>query len=125
RVWRAGEVNSLETWPVVFLAGHGMKLRRGEMPDFGVRPLETGILAHAILRDFHADPVPASEELARARMDEIVRRRLAPADVNGQGPHSVFDPSLWKIRRQQIVAVLHRSVDFAVNDALGGFVTQP
>jgi len=124
RVWHPSELNSLKTCPFVFLARHGMKLRRGEMPDFEVPPLEIGILAHAILRDFHAEPVPASEELARARMDEIVRRRLAPADVNGQGPHSVFDPSLWKIRRQQIVAVLHRYVDFAVHDALDGFETQ-
>jgi len=125
RVWHPSELNSLKACPFVFLARHGMKLRRGEMPDFEVPPLEIGILAHAILRDFHAEPVPASEELARARMDEIVRRRLAPADVNGQGPHSVFDPSLWKIRRQQIVAVLHRYVDFAVHDALDGFETQP
>ena len=125
RVWHPSELNSLKACPFVFLARHGMKLRRGEMPDFEVPPLEIGILVHAILRDFHAEPVPASEELARARMDEIVRRRLAPADVNGQGPHSVFDPSLWKIRRQQIVAVLHRYVDFAVHDALDGFETQP
>ncbi len=125
RVWHPSELNSLKACPFVFLARHGMKLRRGEMPDFEVSPLDIGILVHAILRDFHAEPVPASEELARARMDEIVRRRLAPADVNGQGPHSVFDPSLWKIRRQQIVAVLHRYVDFAVHDALDGFETQP
>jgi len=124
RVWHPSELNSLKACPFVFLARHGMKLRRGEMPDFEVSPLDIGILVHAILRDFHAEPVPASEELARARMDEIVRRRLAPADVNGQGPHSVFDPSLWKIRRQQIVAVLHRYVDFAVHDALDGFETQ-
>ncbi|PYR83953.1 MAG: hypothetical protein DMG18_11090 [Acidobacteria bacterium] len=124
RVWHPSELNSLKACPFVFLARHGMKLRRGEMPDFEVPPLDIGILVHAILRDFHAEPVPASEELARARMDEIVRRRLAPADVNGQGPHSVFDPSLWKIRRQQIVAVLHRYVDFAVHDALDGFETQ-
>ena len=125
RVWHPSELNSLKACPFVFLARHGMKLRRGEMPDFEVPPLDIGILVHAILRDFHAEPVPASEELARARMDEIVRRRLAPADVNGQGPRSVFDPSLWKIRRQQIVAVLHRYVDFAVHDALDGFETQP
>jgi len=125
RVWHPSELNSLRACPFVFLARHGMKLRRGEIPDFEVPPLEIGILVHAILRDFHAEAVPASGELARARMEQIVRRRLAPADVNGQGPHSVFDPSLWKIRRQQIVAVLSKYVDFAVRDALDGFETQP
>ena len=124
RVWHPSELNSLKACPFVFLARHAMKLRRGETPDFEVPPLEIGILVHAILRDFHAEAVPASEELARARMEQIVQRRLAPADVNGQGPHSVFDPSLWKIRRQQIVAVLSKYVDFAVRDALDGFETQ-
>ena len=58
-------------------------------------------------------------------MQAIIARHLASADVNGQGPYSVFDPSLWKIRRRQLVAVLERYVRFAVADARDGFETQP
>ena len=47
-------------------------------------------------------------------MNEIIARRLSAADVNGQGSYSVFDPSLWKIRRRQLVSVLNRYIDFAV-----------
>src|SRR5262249_39147082 len=61
---------------------------------------------------------------ARVRMNEIILRRLSTADVNSEGPYSVFDPSLWKIRRRQLVSVLNRYVDFAVRDALDGFETQ-
>src|SRR5438093_456952 len=57
-------------------------------------------------------------------MNEIITRRLRAADVNGEGPYSVFDPSLWKIRRRQLVSVLNRYVDFAMRDALDGFETQ-
>jgi hypothetical protein len=64
-------------------------------------------------------------EDASAIMDTVIARRLAPADVNGQGPYSVFDPSLWKIRRRQLVGVLNRYVEFAVRDAADGFKTQP
>jgi hypothetical protein len=56
-------------------------------------------------------------------MDDIVRRRLADADINGQGAFSVFDPSLWKIRRVQLVAALRQYVRFAVKDAFDGFET--
>src|SRR5205814_3157195 len=63
-------------------------------------------------------------EAARTRMNDIITRRLATADINGQGPYSVFDPSLWKIRRQQVVSVLNEYVNFAVRDALDGFETQ-
>jgi len=124
RVWHPSELNSLKACPFVFLARHMMKLRAAGVPDFEVPALEIGILVHSILRDFHAEPVPASVDLAKARMDQIIACRLAAADVNGQGPHSVFDPSLWKIRRKQIVAVLNEYVSFAVRDALDGFETQ-
>jgi hypothetical protein len=58
-------------------------------------------------------------------MHEVIARRLAATDVNGEGPHSVFDPSLWKIRRRQLVSVLEEYVNFAVADARDGFETQP
>jgi PD-(D/E)XK nuclease superfamily/UvrD-like helicase C-terminal domain len=124
-VWHPSELNALRSCPFVFVARHRMKLRAAETPDFEVPALEIGILAHAILRDFYSEPVPSSLEEARMRMNEIITRRLSAADVNGQGPHSVFDPSLWKIRRRQLAAVLNRYVDFAAKDALDGFQTQP
>jgi hypothetical protein len=86
--------------------------------------MEIGILVHAILRDFYTESVPASAELACKRMNDIIERRLAAADINGQGPYTVFDPSLWKIRRQQVVSVLNEYVNFAIRDALDGFETQ-
>jgi len=101
-----------------------MKLRAADAPDFEVPAMEIGILVHSILRDFYAEPVPASPEAARSRMNDIIARRLAAADTSGQGPYSVFDPSLWKIRRQQVVSVLNEYVNFAVRDALDGFETQ-
>jgi hypothetical protein len=58
-------------------------------------------------------------------MDETIARQLSAADIDGQGPYSVFDPALWKIRRRQLVAVLQAYVGFAVRDAQDGFVTQP
>ena len=102
-----------------------MKLRAWETPDFEVPALEIGILAHSILRDFYNQPVPASVDEARTRMNELIVRRLAAADMDGQGPYSVFDPSLWKIRRQQLVSVLKEYVNFAVRDARDGFQTLP
>ena len=57
-------------------------------------------------------------------MNEIIVRRLSAADIEGQGPYSMFDPSLWKIRRQQLVSVLNQYVHFAVRDARDGFQTQ-
>ena len=124
-VWNPSELNSLSMCGFVFLARHRLKLRAQEMPDFEVPVSEIGILAHDILRDFYSRPVPDSVEAARTRMDEIVTRRLAAADVSGQGPYTVFDPSLWKIRRKQLLSVLNEYVVFAVRDAADGFQTQP
>jgi hypothetical protein len=101
-----------------------MKLRSSEVPDFEVPAMEIGILVHSILRDFYTEPVPPSADLARAKINDIIVRRLAAADINGQGPYSVFDPSLWKIRRQQVVSVLNEYVNFAIRDSLDGFQTQ-
>ena len=124
-IWHPSELNALSACPFVFLARHRLKLRASETPDFEVPAMEVGILAHSILRDFYNRPIPSSIEEARARMSEIVARRLSAADVNGQGPYSVFDPSLWKIRRRQLVSVLNEYVNFAVRDAQAGFETQP
>ena len=124
RVWHPSELNSLSACPFVFLARHAMKLRAAETPEFEVPAMEIGILVHTILRDFYAEPVPPSTEAAVIRMNGIIARRLAAADINGQGPYSVFDPSLWKIRRRQVVSVLHEYVNFAVRDALDGYETQ-
>jgi ATP-dependent helicase/DNAse subunit B len=124
-VWHPSELNSLNSCPFVFLARHRLKLRAAEAPEFEVPALEIGIFAHIILRDFYSQPVPASVDAARTRMNEIINRRLSATDVNGQGPHSVFDPSLWKIRRRQLVSVLKRYVEFAARDALDGFQTVP
>jgi hypothetical protein len=118
-------LNALSSCPFVFLARHRLKLRRAQTPDFEVPSLELGILAHAILREFHLQPVPACVESARARMQEIITRRLSAADMNGQGAYTVFDPSIWKIRRQQLVSVLDRYVEFAVHDRRDGFDTLP
>ena len=57
------------------------------------------------------------------RMEQIIRRRLADADVSGQGMSFVFDPALWKIRRSQLVAALRQYVRFAVKDAFDGYET--
>jgi hypothetical protein len=123
-VWHPSELNSLSTCPFVFLVRHRLKLKIQQTPDFEVPVSEIGILAHEILRDFYSQPVPSSVQVARARMDEIVMRRLSTADVSGQGPYTVFDPSLWKIRRRQLLSVLNEYVTFAVRDAADGFRTQ-
>src|SRR5262245_8158158 len=107
-VWNPSELNSLSSFPFVFLTRHRLKLRAAEIPDFEVSALEIGILAHTILRDFHSQPVPPSVDEARTRMNDIINRRLSVADINGQGRYSVFDPSLWRIRRRQLVSVLNR-----------------
>src|SRR5262249_18741532 len=120
-VWHPSELNSLSSCPFVFLARHRLKLRAQETPDFEVSGMAIGILGDTILRDFYSRPVSASGDAARNYMDEIITRRLSAADMNGQGPRSVFDPSLWKIRRNQLVSVLKRYVDFAVRDALDQF----
>jgi hypothetical protein len=124
-VWNPSELNALDGCPFVFLARHRLRLRVVEAPDFEVPALEIGILAHAILKDFYLQQPPASVDKARELMAEVIGRGLAAADVNGQGPYSVFEPSLWKIRRSQLVAALNRYVDFAVRDAADGFETQP
>jgi hypothetical protein len=124
-VWSPSELNSLSMCGFVFLARHRLKLRSQDMPDFEVPVSEIGILAHDILRDFYSQPVPDSVQAARVRMDEVVARRLAATDVSGQGPYTVFDPSLWKIRRKQLLSVLNEYVGFAVRDAADGFQTQP
>ena len=123
-VWHPSELNSLASCPFVFLARHRLKLRAAETPDFEVPAMEIGILAHGVLRDFYMQPVPTSIDEARARMESIIARRLAAADVSGEGTYSVFDPSLWKIRRRQLVSVLNQYVSFAVRDAQDGFETQ-
>jgi hypothetical protein len=124
-VWHPSELNSLSACPFVFLARHRLRLKVQEAPDFEVPVAELGILAHDILRDFYSQPVPASVEKAKKRMDEIVTRRLSATDVSGQGPYTVFDPSLWKIRRPQLLSVLNAYVAFAVRDAADGFETEP
>ncbi len=124
-VWHPNQLNSLSSCPFVFLARHRLKLRACEAPDFEVPASEIGILAHGILRDFYNQPVPASIAEARTRMNEVIMRCLSAVDVDGQGPYSVFDPSLWKIRRRQLVSVLNEYVNFAVRDARDGFQTQP
>jgi hypothetical protein len=126
-VWHPTELNALAECPFVFLARQRMKLRAAQIPEFEVPIMEIGVLVHTILRDFYTEPVPAqpeSIELARARMSGIIERRLAAADTSGQGPYSVFDPSLWKIRRRQVVSALNEYVNFAIRDALEGFETQ-
>jgi len=56
-------------------------------------------------------------------MQAIIRRRLAEADISGRGVFSTFDPSLWRIRRNQLVAALRQYVRFAVKDSLDGYET--
>jgi hypothetical protein len=124
-VWHPSELNALNSCPFVFLARHRLKLRALELPDFEVPAQEIGILAHSILKDFYSQPVPLAVTEARRLMDTIIAGRLAPADVNGQGPYSVFEPTLWKIRRRQLVSVLKQYVEFAVRAAADGFETQP
>jgi hypothetical protein len=124
-VWNPSELNALDSCPFVFLSRYRLRLRVIETPDFEVPALEIGILAHSILKDFYSQPVPASTDEARTLMNTVAARRLAGADVSGQGPYSVFDPALWKIRRRQLVSVLNRYVEFAVRDAAAGFKTEP
>ena len=117
------ELDKLDDCPFVFLARHRLKLRAVELPDFEVSPLEIGTLAHRILREFYAVPVGDSEEAASARMQEVIRRQLAPVDINGQGSHTVIDPSLWRIRRPQLERALLEYAKFAVRDSRDGYET--
>jgi CRISPR/Cas system-associated exonuclease Cas4 (RecB family) len=100
-----------------------LKIRPPELPDFEVSSRELGSLAHQILREFYSKPVPASESDAIQRMQEVIDRHLAAVDINGQGPNSVIDPSLWRISRPQLVRALIEYVRFAVRDAGDGFET--
>jgi ATP-dependent helicase/DNAse subunit B len=121
--WYPSELNALAACPFVFLARHRLGIRTEELPDFEIPATEIGRLAHEALREFYATPVPSSEVAAMTRMEDIIRRRLADADISGQGSVSVFDPSLWKIRRAQLVASLHQYVKFAVTDSFDGYET--
>src|SRR5262249_20251596 len=97
--------------------------RADELPEFEVAPMEIGKLAHEILRVFYSTPISGSERILTERMHAIIEQRLANADVSGQGAFSVFDPSLWKIRRKQLVAALEQYVRFAAKDAMDGYET--
>jgi ATP-dependent helicase/DNAse subunit B len=117
------ELDKLEGCPFVFLARHRLRLQPADLPDFEVPPREVGSLAHRILREFYSEPIGESEPKARERMEEIIRRQLASVDIHGQGPNSVIDPSLWRIRRPQLVRALLEYVKFAVSDAREGYET--
>jgi hypothetical protein len=123
--WHPSELNALASCPFTFLARRRLKLRATSSSDFDVASSEIGILAHAILRDFYAGPALTSHAEAEQRMNNVIARHLAPVDVNGQGPYSVFDPGLWRIRRKQLVSALLQYVDFAVHDAVDGYETLP
>jgi hypothetical protein len=58
-------------------------------------------------------------------MQEVIRRELAQVDINGQGVSTVIDPSLWKIRRPQLVRALLEYTKFAVRDSRDGYETLP
>ena len=119
------ELNTLSDCPFVFLARHRLKIRAKDLPDFEVSPLEIGSFAHQILAEFYAVPVGTSEEQAVNRMQEVIERQLAPVDINGQGHRTVIDPSLWRIRRPQLVRALLEYAKFAVRDARDGYETLP
>ena len=121
--WHPSELNTLADCPFKFLARHRLRLQTQELPDFEVPVRELGKLAHDVLREFYTTPVPPSEPEATEKMEGIIRKRLADADISGQGSLSVFDPALWKIRRAQLVAALRQYVKFAVKDAFDGFET--
>jgi RecB family exonuclease len=119
------ELDKLDDCPFIFLSRNRLKLRPADLPDFEVSPLEIGTLAHRILREFYAVPVGESEEQAGHRMQEVITRQLAAVDINGQGSHTVIDPSLWKIRRPQLVRALLEYSKFAVRDSRDGYETLP
>jgi RecB family exonuclease len=113
----------MDDCPFVFFARYRLKLRAADLPDFEVSPLEIGSLAHQILREFYAVPAGDSEEEASARMEEVIKRQLAAVDINGQGTRTVIDPSLWRIRRPQLVRALLEYAKFAVRDTRDGYET--
>jgi RecB family exonuclease len=117
------ELDKLAACPFVFLARHRLRLQASELPDFEVSPRDVGSLAHRILREFYSTPISGSEAEEQERMQQIVQRQLAQVDIDGQGPNSVIDPSLWRIRRPQLVRALLEYVKFAVRDAKDGYET--
>jgi RecB family exonuclease len=117
------ELDKLAACPFVFLARHRLRLQPSELPDFEVSPRDVGSLAHRILREFYSTPITSSETDEHERMQQIIQRQLARVDIDGQGPNSVIDPSLWKIRRPQLVRALLEYVQFAVRDAKDGYQT--
>ena len=119
------ELDKLDDCPFLFLSRNRLRLRPADLPDFEVSPLEIGTLAHRILREFYAVPVGDSEDKACQRMQEVITRQLAAVDINGQGSHTVIDPSLWRIRRPQLVRALLEYAKFAVRDARDGYETLP
>jgi PD-(D/E)XK nuclease superfamily len=124
-VFSPSELDTLADCPFMFLARHRLKIRATDLPDFEVSPMEIGILAHRILREFYSAPVGDSEEQASSRMQEVIRRQLARVDIDGQGERTVIDPSLWRIRRPQLVRALLEYVKFAVRDSRDGYETLP
>ena len=122
-LWNPSELNDLAACPFVFLARRRLKLRSVDLPDFEVPPFEVGNLAHRILREFYSQPIPDSDAAALTRMQDVIQRQLAPVDVDGQAPSLVIDPSLWRIRRPQLVRALTEYVKFAVADARDGYET--
>jgi ATP-dependent helicase/DNAse subunit B len=124
-IWNPSELNALALCPFIYLSRYRLKLRAPELPDFEIPAMEVGTLAHRILREFYAEPIPAAEEDATARMESIIQRNLAPIDVDGRGPRTAIDPALWRIRRPQLVRALLTWSAFAVRDARDGFETLP
>jgi ATP-dependent helicase/DNAse subunit B len=124
-VFTPSELDTLDDCPFLFLARHRLKIRVEDLPDFEVSPMEIGILAHRILREFYSAPVGESETQASARMQEIIERLLARVDIDGQGEKTVIDPALWKIRRPQLVRALLEYTKFAVRDSRDGYETVP
>jgi RecB family exonuclease len=121
--WSPTELNALADCPFIFLARHRLRIRPLDVPDFEVSRIEVGSLAHDILREFYSEPVPPAVEQAEARMQEVITRQLASVDTDGKGPKSVIDPSLWRIRRPQLVRALLEYASFAVKDARDGYQT--
>jgi CRISPR/Cas system-associated exonuclease Cas4 (RecB family) len=58
-------------------------------------------------------------------MMDAIERQLAQVDIHGQGNNSVIDPSLWRIRRPQLVRALQEYAKFAVRDSRDGYETLP
>jgi PD-(D/E)XK nuclease superfamily len=124
-VFSPSELDKLADCAFVFFARHRLKIQATDLPDFEVSPMEIGIMAHRILREFYSAPVGDSEEQATVKMQEVIKRQLAKVDIDGQGERTVIDPSLWRIRRPQLVRALLEYVKFAVRDSRDGYETLP